>query len=130
MNSSLKSLKNWFGYTRRERRATFILLVIILIFTGARYIIPQQSIVTEEIPEVFNQPDGADVQHAAQLVHHQRRQRLALHILGDDQQRLAAGHDLVQQRQQLGQVADLLLVDAGCRQSSSTASSVVGLVRK
>ncbi len=60
MNSSLKSLKNWFGYTRRERRATFILLVIILIFTGARYIIPQQSIVTEEIPEVFNQTDIAD----------------------------------------------------------------------
>jgi len=59
MNSSLKSLKNWFGYTRRERRATFILLAIILIFTGARYIIPQQSIVTEEIPEVFNQTDIA-----------------------------------------------------------------------
>ena len=34
--------------------------------------------------------DRADVQHAAQLVDHQRRQGLALDVLGDDQQRLAA----------------------------------------
>src|SRR5215204_2138017 len=46
----------------------------------------------------------------AQLVHDQRRQRLALDVFGDDQQRPAAGDDLVQQRQQLGQVRDLLLV--------------------
>ena len=31
--------------------------------------------------------DGQDVDGAAQLVHHQGRQRLAIHVLGDDQQR-------------------------------------------
>ena len=40
-----------------------------------------------------------DLQTAAQLVHHQRGQGLALDILGDDQQRLAGLHDALQQRQ-------------------------------
>ncbi len=33
--------------------------------------------------------DGADIQRAAQLVHHQRGERFAFDFLGDDQQRLA-----------------------------------------
>ena len=54
---------------------------------------------------------GAGVQRAAQLVHHQSGQRFAFHFLGDDQQRLAGAGDLLEQRQQVLHVADLLLVD-------------------
>ena len=54
---------------------------------------------------------GAGVQGAAQLVHHQGGQRFAFHFLGDDQQRLAGARDLLEQRQQVLHVADLLLVD-------------------
>jgi hypothetical protein len=45
--------------------------------------------------------DGGDLQRAAQLVDHQRRERLAVDVLGDDQQRLAGLRDLLEQRDQL-----------------------------
>lgn len=41
---------NWFGYSRRERRSTFILLNLIVIILGLRYIIPAQNISLKEIP--------------------------------------------------------------------------------
>jgi len=41
---------NWFGYSRRERRSTFILLNIIVIILGLRYVFPSQSISIKEIP--------------------------------------------------------------------------------
>jgi hypothetical protein len=43
--------------------------------------------------------DGRDLQAAAQLVDDQRGQRLALDVLGDDQQRLAGLHHRFEQRQ-------------------------------
>ena len=46
--------------------------------------------------------DGDDVERAADLVDDQRRQRLAVDVLGDDEQRLAGLDDLLQQRQQVG----------------------------
>ena len=55
--------------------------------------------------------DRADVEHAAELVDDQGRQRLALDVLGDDQQRLARLGDLFQERNHLAQAADLLLVE-------------------
>ena len=54
---------------------------------------------------------GAGVQRAAQLVDHEGGQRFAFHFFGDDQQRLAGAGDLLEQRQQVLHVADLLLVD-------------------
>ena len=42
---------------------------------------------------------GGHLEAAAQLVDHQGRQRLALDVLGDDQQRLAGLHDRFEQRQ-------------------------------
>ena len=54
---------------------------------------------------------GSALQRAAQLVHDQRRQRLAFDILGDNQQRLAHLGDLLEQRKQVLHRADLLLVD-------------------
>lgn len=41
---------NWFGYSRRERRSTFILLIIIVIILGLRYVFPAQNISIKEIP--------------------------------------------------------------------------------
>ena len=55
--------------------------------------------------------DRGDVQRAAQLVDDQRGQRLALDVLGDDQQRLAGLGDLLEDRQQVLHRGDLLLVD-------------------
>ena len=40
MNSFKDSFINWFGYSRRERRSTFILLNIIVIIMGIRYLYP------------------------------------------------------------------------------------------
>lgn len=49
--SSVKSFfKEWFGYTRRERRSALILIILILLVTGVRYLMPAQKITIEEIP--------------------------------------------------------------------------------
>jgi DNA uptake protein ComE-like DNA-binding protein len=50
MNSIKDFFRNWFGYSRRERRSTFILLNIIVIITGIRYIFPFHDISLKEIP--------------------------------------------------------------------------------
>jgi competence protein ComEA len=47
---SFKPFKEWFGFTRRERRASFILLILILSVAGLRYIIPSGNITIEEVP--------------------------------------------------------------------------------
>ena len=55
--------------------------------------------------------DRGALQRAAQLVHHQGGERLALDVLRHDEQRpIQAGH-LLEQRQQVLHRADLLLVD-------------------
>jgi DNA uptake protein ComE-like DNA-binding protein len=46
-NFFIEPLKNWFGYTRRERRATSILLIIILCILILRYSIPEKNILKE-----------------------------------------------------------------------------------
>src|SRR3954467_5224199 len=48
---------------------------------------------------------------AAELVDHQGRERLALDVLGDDQQRLARLDDLLEDRQHVAHRADLLVGD-------------------
>src|SRR5690606_18785142 len=55
--------------------------------------------------------DGEHVERATQLVEHQRGERLALDVLGDDQERLAGLDDLLEYGQEVLQRADLLLVD-------------------
>ena len=42
--------RNWFGYSRRERRSTFILLNLIVIITGIRYVFPFSEVSLREIP--------------------------------------------------------------------------------
>ena len=53
MDSLKEPLKNWFGYTRRERRSTFILLIIIMIVIALRFSVPERNINIEEISTGF-----------------------------------------------------------------------------
>jgi DNA uptake protein ComE-like DNA-binding protein len=50
MASFRESFRNWFGYSRRERRSTFILLVIIIIVICVRYLFPTPVNSVKEIP--------------------------------------------------------------------------------
>lgn len=50
MDSIKDFFRNWFGYSRRERRSTFLLLNIIVIITGIRYVFPFNEISLKEIP--------------------------------------------------------------------------------
>src|SRR5207244_12436945 len=54
--------------------------------------------------------DGADVEGAAELVHDESRERFAFDVLSDDQQRFADLGDLLENREQVFETADLLLV--------------------
>ena len=54
---------------------------------------------------------STDVEHAAELVDDQRGEGVAVDILGDDQKRLARLCDLLEEREELPQIGDLLLVD-------------------
>ncbi len=47
---SAEPFKSWFGYTRRERRSSFILLILIVAFAGVRFIIPKRDTKVEMIP--------------------------------------------------------------------------------
>lgn len=50
MGSIKDFFEDWFGYSRSERRSTFILLNIIVIILALRYVIPAQNISLNEIP--------------------------------------------------------------------------------
>jgi len=46
-NFFIEQLKNWFGHARRERRATSVLLLIIIFVLILRYSIPEKNILQE-----------------------------------------------------------------------------------
>jgi DNA uptake protein ComE-like DNA-binding protein len=46
---SFEPVKNWFGYSRRERRASFILLLLMVTVIIARYMVPERKHETEVI---------------------------------------------------------------------------------
>ena len=75
---------------------------------------------------------GADLQRAAELVDHQRRQRVAVDVLGDDQQRLARLGHLLEQGQELLQARQLALVqeDEAVIEHHLHARGVGGEVRR
>lgn len=50
MPSFDEPLKNWFGYNRRERRSTFILLILITAVIGIRFVFPEHEVIFEKIP--------------------------------------------------------------------------------
>jgi competence protein ComEA len=49
MAASFRRIKDWFGYGRRERRSTFILLLILVVVFLIRYIVPSRIVEVEEI---------------------------------------------------------------------------------
>ncbi len=55
--------------------------------------------------------DAQDLDRAAQLVHDERGERLAVHVLGDDQERLADGDRLLERGQDVRDRRDLLVGD-------------------
>src|SRR5438093_8768984 len=55
--------------------------------------------------------DPEDVQRAAQLVHDERRERLAVDVLGDDHEILRDLHELLEHGQDVGDRRDLLVGD-------------------
>lgn len=75
MNSIKDFFRNWFGYSRRERRSTFILLNIIVIITGIRYVFPFHDISLKEIPLdlVENKIDSVRQQINSQTVNGQKQ---------------------------------------------------------
>jgi DNA uptake protein ComE-like DNA-binding protein len=54
MNLNREPIKNWFGFTRRERRSTFIMLLIIILIIGLRYTIPESRIAIEYITDTIS----------------------------------------------------------------------------
>src|SRR5450432_2415889 len=59
--------------------------------------------------------DGADVQRATELVDDERRQGLAVDVLGDDDEGLARLRDLLEDGEEVLHVRELLLVDEDVR---------------
>ncbi len=89
MDSFKDFFRNWFGYTRRERRSTFILVNIIVIITGIRYIFPFHEISLKEIPldltenhidSTLQQVDNKVYNKADNKVHKEQKQVKAYYI--------------------------------------------------
>ncbi|MBN1108862.1 MAG: helix-hairpin-helix domain-containing protein, partial [Bacteroidales bacterium] len=50
----IEQLRSWFGFTRRERRSTSILLIVICVVAGLRFIDPRpEAYVETVVPEGF-----------------------------------------------------------------------------
>ena len=49
MNLNTGPIKNWFGFSRRERRSTFILLIIIVLIIGFRFLYPDSKFVIKDV---------------------------------------------------------------------------------
>jgi competence protein ComEA len=47
---SFEPIRNWFGYNRRERRASFFLIILIVAVLSVRYVVPQHG----QEPEIIN----------------------------------------------------------------------------
>lgn len=73
---SFKPLLEWFGFTRRERRATFFLLILILFVAGFRFIIPGQNITVEKIPvDIFTWTDTLLIEKEESVTGHIKQNR-------------------------------------------------------
>lgn len=48
MKINIEPVRSWFGYTRRERRSSFVLLVVIVIILGLRITVPEKNIAIED----------------------------------------------------------------------------------
>jgi competence protein ComEA len=58
MNPENRPFLSWFGYSRRERRSTFILFVILIIVIAIRYFVPSKEIAVEDLSELLASADS------------------------------------------------------------------------
>jgi DNA uptake protein ComE-like DNA-binding protein len=63
---SFKPVREWFGFTRRERRSSFILLIIIAIVAGIRFIVPSKKMPVEMITLEFPDKSAESVKQVTQ----------------------------------------------------------------
>jgi DNA uptake protein ComE-like DNA-binding protein len=94
---SFEPLKNWFGYTRRERRSSFILLCMIAVVATARFIIPGQNMKVEVSYLGFNEVakdslprDQEFIPKSGNIINGNRKQSVLLEINTCDSSSLEA----------------------------------------
>ena len=51
MKLNIEPIRNWFGFTRRERRSTIILLIIAFLILGLRYTVPEKNLEIRDISD-------------------------------------------------------------------------------
>ncbi|MEI6047634.1 MAG: helix-hairpin-helix domain-containing protein [Bacteroidota bacterium] len=73
MKLNIEPIRNWFGFTRRERRSSFILLLIIFIILALRFSVPEKNIAVEDVTagiSIFEESSGlntGEIQSSVQL---------------------------------------------------------------
>lgn len=58
MAPDLKPVLRWFGFSRQERRSTFILLIILLLLIAIRYTFPERDNTFEDLSASLSSPGG------------------------------------------------------------------------
>ena len=53
MKTNIEPFRKWFGFSRRERRSSFILLLMIVLTFSIRYMIPRSGMSVEELSASF-----------------------------------------------------------------------------
>jgi len=53
MKTNLEPFRKWFGFSRRERRSSFMLLLIILITILIRYLTPESAMTIEDLSSLY-----------------------------------------------------------------------------
>ena len=53
MKTDIEPFRKWFGFSRRERRSSFILLFMIVLTFSIRYMIPRSGMSVEELSASF-----------------------------------------------------------------------------
>lgn len=63
MKFDFSPIRNWFGYTRMERRGSLILLMLIFAVFSVRFLVPDKPIIVEEIPVETGRREGYSSGH-------------------------------------------------------------------
>jgi competence protein ComEA len=58
MKSNFEPVRNWFGFSRRERRSAFILLLIIILIIALRFIVPEKNLAIDESITAFSDTES------------------------------------------------------------------------
>ena len=66
MEFDFSPIRNWFGYSRRERRSSVILLILIVLVISARFFVPGKNIPVEVMSLVQDEGISASQDYAGQ----------------------------------------------------------------